>query len=114
MARGAKAKITAEPVGLVVTRELCVPRVSRPPGLGQSYKVATHTWRTMLYRRDLRIYVWSAEPKKYWRSRVSIPVPRRCERRALPIELDPLTSVCQAKYIYLFGAPTAGIEPATT
>ena len=24
-----------------------------------------------------------------WRTRVSIPVPRRCERRALPIELVP-------------------------
>ena len=31
------------------------------------------------------------QKKKYfWRTRVSIPVPRRCERRALPIELVPL------------------------
>ncbi len=42
-----------------------------------------------------------------WRTRVSIPVPRRCERRALPIELIPLTlSVCSCvilltqKYIF--------------
>ena len=30
---------------------------------------------------------------KRWRSRVSIPVPRRCERRTLPIELIPHRSV---------------------
>ena len=29
---------------------------------------------------------------KRWRIRVSIPVPRRCERRTLPIELIPHTS----------------------
>ena len=27
--------------------------------------------------------------QKQWRIRVSIPVPRRCERRTLPIELIP-------------------------
>ena len=27
--------------------------------------------------------------QKEWRIRVSIPVPRRCERRTLPIELIP-------------------------
>ena len=30
---------------------------------------------------------------KRWRIRVSIPVPRRCERRTLPIELIPHRSV---------------------
>ncbi len=30
-------------------------------------------------------------PPKRWRIRVSIPVPRRCERRTLPIELIPHT-----------------------
>ena len=31
---------------------------------------------------------------KRWRIRVSIPVPRRCERRTLPIELIPHTCDC--------------------
>ena len=34
-------------------------------------------------------------PPKRWRIRVSIPVPRRCERRTLPIELIPH---CDAKW----------------
>ena len=31
---------------------------------------------------------------KMWRSRVSIPVPRACEARALPFELHPHTFTC--------------------
>ena len=36
-------------------------------------------------------------PSQKWRIRVSIPVPRRCERRTLPIELIPhdMTSTAQ-------------------
>ena len=30
---------------------------------------------------------------KWWRIRVSIPVPRACKARTLPIELIPLSSV---------------------
>ena len=40
-----------------------------------------------------------------WRIRVSIPVPRRCERRTLPIELIPRS--------YAKRATLAGLEPAT-
>ena len=32
---------------------------------------------------------WIVEFPQNWRIRVSIPVPRRCERRTLPIELIP-------------------------
>ncbi len=42
---------------------------------------------------------------KRWRIRVSIPVPRRCERRTLPIELIPLVG-------YQKVATPAGFEPA--
>ena len=40
-----------------------------------------------------------------WRIRVSIPVPRRCERRTLPIELIPRS--------YAKRTTLAGLEPAT-
>ena len=42
-----------------------------------------------------------------WRIRVSIPVPRRCERRTLPIELIPHASDSRTKM-----ATPAGFEPA--
>ena len=44
---------------------------------------------------------------KNWRIRVSIPVPRRCERRTLPIELIPHLHVYTGKM-----ATPAGFEPA--
>ena len=44
---------------------------------------------------------------KRWRIRVSIPVPRRCERRTLPIELIPHAYDSRTKM-----ATPAGFEPA--
>ena len=51
-----------------------------------------------------------------WRIRVSIPVPRRCERRTLPIELIPLTS-CNAKSLTGVGfepTPPERLVPKTS
>ena len=51
-----------------------------------------------------------------WRIRVSIPVPRRCERRTLPIELIPLTS-CNAKSLTGVGfepTPPKRLVPKTS
>ena len=51
-----------------------------------------------------------------WRIRVSIPVPRRCERRTLPIELIPLTS-CTAKSLTGVGfepTPPKRLVPKTS
>ena len=42
-----------------------------------------------------------APDSKTWRIRVSIPVPRRCERRTLPIELIP--HLCDDLYYWLDG-----------
>ena len=40
---------------------------------------------------DLNVAPWTARPKVpiRWRIRVSIPVPRACKARTLPIELIP-------------------------
>ncbi len=43
--------------------------------------------------RVLTTRLWKRHVFQKWRIGVSIPVPRRCERRTLPIELIPLTIV---------------------
>ena len=97
---------------------------SRPP----AYKAGAIT--TMLKRQwsgaittSARFELTRAEPSRFriyrlnhsakmpchkdkkWRIRVSIPVPRRCKRRTLPIELIPHSTGLKATL--------AGLEPAT-
>ena len=43
---------------------------------------------------------------KRWRIRVSIPVPRRCERRTLPIELIPHIWETNFVDLYMTGWPS--------
>ena len=49
--------------------------------------------------------IWAQKEKIAWSIRVSIPVPRACKARTLPIELIPQAGGQKA--------PPAGFEPAT-
>ena len=51
--------------------------------------------------------------QKQWRIRVSIPVPRRCERRTLPIELIPRCAVKGNLPTHTKKVPLPGFEPGS-
>ncbi len=61
---------------------------------------------TITLQRLMLLYFWFVRKNKFWKYRVSIPVPRVCGTRALPIELYPQKRVS----IVL---PPPGIEPGT-
>jgi hypothetical protein len=52
--------------------------------------------------------------KEKWRSGVSIPVPLRCERSALPYELHPQCCVKVVRKKKNATMPSDGIEPSTS